>query len=150
MIRKAQSYLRRKLPTLAVVTVMDAATGRVTYTLEGVTRREEFARIPPKARAARTVGVDGWVEPLSLFVGRSGLPPSQRRWHQYFAEANDRIGTFEGRLPAMPAVTPHDLRHTFAIVMLAQLAGSRWRSLNVRGRGTALAPSVSTSFTIHS
>ena len=121
-IRRAQSYLRRKLSTLALVTEMDEAAGKLTYTVDGARRREEFARIPPKARRLLvTVGPDGWVEPLSLFVGRSGLPPSQRRWHQYFAEANDRIGTFEGRLPAMPAVTPHDLRHTFAIVMLRSL-----------------------------
>ncbi|TXH09704.1 MAG: hypothetical protein E6R02_08160 [Gammaproteobacteria bacterium] len=121
-IRRAQSYLRRKLSTLALVTEMDEAAGKLTYTVDGARRREEFARIPPKARRLLvTVGSDGWVEPLSLFVGRSGLPPSQRRWHQYFAEANDRIETFEGRLPAMPAVTPHDLRHTFAIVMLRSL-----------------------------
>jgi hypothetical protein len=55
---------------------------------------------------------DGWIEPLSLFVGRGGVPPPQRRGHQYFEEANDRLATFEGQVPMMPvAVTPHDLRH---------------------------------------
>ena len=49
----------------------------------------------------------GGIEPLSLFVGRGGVPPSQRRWHQYFEEANDRLANFEGQVPMMSvAVTP--------------------------------------------
>ncbi|WP_461480010.1 hypothetical protein [Mycobacterium sp. HUMS_1102779] len=59
---------------------------------------------------------------MSLFVGKGGRPPSQRRWHQYFEEANDRLVAFTNATLTMPpAVTPHDLRHTFAVVMLRSL-----------------------------
>ena len=78
--------------------------------------------------------------PLSLFVGRGGVPPSQRRWHQYFEEANDRLANFEGQVPMMSvAVTPHDLRHTFAVVMLRSLqarAAQLERSRPKHGFGT--------------
>ncbi|MCW1824997.1 tyrosine-type recombinase/integrase [Mycobacterium senegalense] len=123
VVRKAQAYLHRKLPTLAVVNEVDLAAGKLVYTWEGVTRREEFAQLPPTIRRRLvTLGPDDWIEPQSLFVSRSGLPPSQRRWHQYFEAANERLARFEGQIATMPAaITPHDLRHTFAIVMLRSL-----------------------------
>jgi integrase len=86
------------------------------------------------------LGPDGWIEPLSLFVGRGGFPPSQRRWHQYFEEANNRLASFEGQVPVMPvAIRPHDLRHTFAVVMLRSLqqrAAQLERSRPKHGFGT--------------
>ena len=123
LVRKAQNALRRKLPTLAVVTNIDPGAGKLTYRHQGLERREELAAIPPDVRRL-LVSVDGSgsIEPLSLFVGKGGQPPSQRRWHQYFEEANDRLTAFANATPTMPpAVTPHDLRHTFAVVMLRSL-----------------------------
>ncbi|WP_231995201.1 tyrosine-type recombinase/integrase [Mycobacterium sp. 852002-10029_SCH5224772] len=123
LVRKAQNALRRKLPTLAVATNIDLGAGQLTYRHQGLEKREEFAAIPPDVRRL-LVRVDeaGCIEPLSLFVGKGGRPPSQRRWHQYFEEANDRLGAFTNATPTMPpAVTPHDLRHTFAVVMLRSL-----------------------------
>lgn len=123
LVRKAQNALQRKLPTLAVVTNIDPRAGKLTYRHQGIEKREEFAAIPPDLRRL-LVSVDdiGSIEPLSLFVGTSGHPPSQRRWHQYFADANDRLAAFARATPTMPpAVTPHDLRHTFAVVMLRSL-----------------------------
>ena len=122
LVRKAQNALQRKLPALAVVTHVDRPAGKLTYRHKGVDKRVEFAAIAPDVRRL-LVRVDeaGTIEPMSLFVGRGGHPPSQRRWHQYFEYANDRIARF-GSTPTMPpAITPHDLRHTFAVVMLRSL-----------------------------
>lgn len=137
LVRKAQGALRRKLPTLAVVTATDQVAGTLAYRHEGLDKREKVEAIPPEVRRHLVrVGDAGHIEPLSLFVGRGGRPPSQRRWHQYFEDANDRLATFGKATPTMPpAVTPHDLRHTFAVVMLrslqrraAQLEKSRRRT----------------------
>jgi len=137
LVRKAQSALRRKLSTLAVVTSTNPAAGTLAYRHEGLDKREKVEAIPPDVRR-HLVRIDdaGYIEPLSLFVGRGGRPPSQRRWHQYFEDANDRLATFGNATPTVPpAVTPHDLRHTFAVVMLrslqrraAQLEKSRRRT----------------------
>lgn len=133
LVRKAQNALRRKLPTLAVATHIDPGAGKLTYRHQGIEKREGFAAIPPEVRRI-LVRVDdaGMIEPLSLFVGKGGHPPSQRRWHQYFEDANDRLATFANATPTMPpAVTPHDLRHTFAVVMLRSL---QWRAAQFEQR----------------
>jgi site-specific recombinase XerD len=123
LVRKAQNALRRKLPTLAIVTHTDLAAGKLTYRHHGVEKREELAAITPDVRRLLVrIEADDRIEPLSLFVGNGGHPPSQRRWHQYFEQANDRLTAFANAIPTMPrAVTPHDLRHTFAVIMLRSL-----------------------------
>lgn len=141
LVRKAQSALRRKLPTLAVVDHIDPAAGKLTYRYQGLDKREEFAVIPPEVRRVLVrVDESGYIEPSSLFVGKGGHPPSQRRWHQYFEDANDRLAAFASVTPTMPpAVTPHDLRHTFAVVMLRSLqqrAAELERSRSKQGFGT--------------
>ena len=141
LVRKAQNALRGKLPTLAVVTNIDPRAGKLIYRHQGFERREELAAIPPDLRRL-LVRVDdtGSIEPLSLFVGKGGHPPSQRRWHQYFEDANDRLAAFASATPTMPAaVTPHDLRHSFAVVMLRSLqrrAAQLERSRHRTGFGT--------------
>ena len=141
LVRKAQGALRRKLPTLAVVTNNDLVGGTLAYRYEGLEKREKVEAIPPEVRR-HLVRIDhaGYIEPLSLFVGRGGRPPSQRRWHQYFEDANDRLATFANGTPTMPSViTPHDLRHTFAVVLLRSLqrrAAQLERSRRRTGVGT--------------
>ena len=140
-IRKAQKSLAARLSTSAVVNEIDTARGVVTYELNGRRETHAFPAISPSVRRLLVRrGNDGWIEPLSLFVGRGGQPPSQRRWHQYFEEANQRLASFSGSVPAMPAaVTPHDLRHTFAIVLLRSLqarAAQLERSRPMHGAGT--------------
>lgn len=141
LVRKAQNALRDKLQMLAVATNINMGVGKITYRHQGLEKREEFAVIPPEVRRL-LVRVDetGYIEPLSLFVGKGGRPPSQRRWHQYFEDANDRLAAFANSTPTMPpAVTTHDLRHTFAVVMLRSLqrrAAQLEQSRNRTGFGT--------------
>ena len=141
LVRKAQQTLSKRVSTLTLVDEIDTAKGTLVYEHDGRVERQPFAAIPPAVRRNLvTRESNGWIEPMSLFVGRGGLPPSQRRWHQYFQEANERMDKFRGQIPSMPAaISPHDLRHTFAIVMLRSLqlrAAQLERSRPIRGTGT--------------
>lgn len=122
-VRSSQASLRKNIPNLAVAQELDPARRSLTYTIGGVETTCEVASIP---MAHRRILVrrdeSGFIEPMSLFLGRGGTTPSPRRWQQYFRTANARIAEFSEHLTNMPgAITPHDLRHTFALVMLRSL-----------------------------
>ncbi|WP_260761921.1 site-specific integrase [Mycobacterium sp. SMC-4] len=122
-VRRAQSLLRKRLPSMAIAEEIDTSAGRITYSYQGCRHRAKIVDIPVGIRSILVKqGPDGWVQPLSLFLGKMGRPPCARRWHQYFREANERLAAFDFGPPRMPsAVTTHDLRHTFAVVMLRGL-----------------------------
>jgi site-specific recombinase XerD len=124
LILQAQAALRARASRgeLAVVDEIDSAAGKLIYTFGGSEYRLRYRQVPLGHRRALAREVDGVWEPLSLWVGRSGTAPSQRSWHERFARANRRLQAFAGDLPAMPAaITPHDLRHSFAVVLLRSL-----------------------------
>lgn len=122
-VRRAQRTLRTRLASLALVKEIDTSAGKIAYSLEGRARRSKIAAIPPDTRRILVLQrPNGWIEPLSLFVGNTGKPPSARRWHQYFQDANSRLASLGVGPPKSPAaITTHDLRHTFAVVMLRGL-----------------------------
>ena len=122
-VRRAQRILRTRLASLALVREIDTSAGKITYSLDGRARRSKIAAIPPDIRRILVLKrPDGWIEPLSLFLGNTGKPPSARRWHQYFQDANSRLASLGVGPPMLPAaITTHDLRHTFAVVMLRGL-----------------------------
>lgn len=122
-VRLSQASLRKNLHNLAVVRQVKPASRTLTYTIGGV---EETYEVPSIPLAHRRILVrqdqSGLIEPMSLFLGRGGMAPSPRRWQQYFNTANTRLAQFRDQLSHMPAaITPHDLRHTFALVMLRSL-----------------------------
>lgn len=122
-VRSSQASLRKNFPNLAVVQKINPASRSLTYTLGGV---EKTYKVPSIPLAHRRILVrqdeTGLIEPMSLFLGRGGMAPSPRRWQQYFHTANARLAVFSDHLNHMPgAITPHDLRHTFALVMLRSL-----------------------------
>ncbi len=122
-VRSAQFTLRKNLHSLAVVREVDRAKRSLTYTVGGVERTYQLPSIPLAHRRILVMQDEsGLIEPMSLFLGRGGTPPTARRWQQYFQTANSRVAQFHDYLTAMPAaITPHDLRHTFALVMLRSL-----------------------------
>tara|TARA_Y100000114_G_scaffold152874_1_gene171914 strand:+ start:1502 stop:1945 length:444 start_codon:yes stop_codon:yes gene_type:complete len=63
------------------------------------------------------------MEALGLFVGRGGLPISRRQWHATFEAASGRaLRLAQDEMGGRRArITPHDLRHTFAVVLLKSL-----------------------------
>jgi integrase len=120
--RSARSALRRNYEKLALVESMDLTRRKVTYRFQGQRYVTGFEYVPVEHRVRLVEEQDGTLVPLSLFVGVNGLQPSQRAWHERFARANERVASLAGQLPELsfPA-TPHDLRHTFAVVMLRSL-----------------------------
>lgn len=136
--RSAQSSLRRKYEKLALVESTDLTRRQVTYHFQGHRYVTSFERIPLEHRVRLIEEQDGVLAPMSLFVGTNGLQPSQRCWHERFARANERVASFSGHLPELSyPVTPHDLRHTFAVVMLRSLQRRAVeQTVSGPGRGT--------------
>ncbi len=75
-----------------------------------------------RAKAVRLLD-DGTIDPLALFVSRSGLPPGLERWNQLFADARERVrhSGHRDQPPRHVHVTPHTMRHSYAVRMLAAL-----------------------------
>lgn len=75
-----------------------------------------------RARAVRILD-DGTIDPLTLFVSRSGLAPGLERWNQLFADARERVRhrAHRDQPPRHVHVTPHTMRHSYAVRMLAAL-----------------------------
>jgi integrase len=65
----------------------------------------------------------GLSDPLTLFVVEGGRPPALRTVNSVFNEALERVANIDhpDRPPAHLDVTPHVMRHTFAVRMLAAL-----------------------------
>lgn len=122
-VRRAQPLIARKAEQLCVVEDLDYRRGKVTYNYNSTRFTYLLEKIPVAHRRLLVQeSREGW-EPLGLFVGRSGLPPSIRAWHQTFARASDRLTkTYGGSSQSRNfRVTTHSLRHTFAHVMFRSL-----------------------------
>ena len=109
---------------LAIVEHIDHQQGRIHVIYGGTQLRWDVSRLPSELRRICVQETDNGFEPLSLFVGSNGFSPQQRTWSATFDAAADRIDSFRPSSAAatMPKkVTAHDLRHTFAVVMLRYL-----------------------------
>ena len=122
VVRASHSALWKRRHELAVVRGIDRAKGKISFDIGEQRKVMAIENIPPQLRRIMVVDGDGGLESLSLFVGRGGLPPGHRNWLRTFELANIRMAGFTDQLPGMPvAITPHDLRHTFAVVLLRSL-----------------------------
>lgn len=85
------------------------------------------AHMPPRVRRAALLCDESGSprEPLALWLTEHGTPIAPDTWETTFAEASARCRRFGRDLE----VTPHMLRHTFAIYMLAQLIKAKVGSL---------------------
>src|SRR5699024_4345559 len=122
VVRNAQKWLSRHSEGLALVNNIEQNTGKISYAYRGRSYRKQYFQITIQHRAVLVEHRDSHIEPLSLFVGTTGKPPSQRSWHNTFAQANRRLQHFTGtsHYTGRP-ISPHDLRHTFAVVLLQHL-----------------------------
>lgn len=125
IIRSAQPRLRRLSRAGELFMVDRLSTdrsGRVHLVAGGHRMLAERLDNERRARAAR-VRDDGTVEPLALFLGRGGLPLSIKYWNAIFTDAHTRVSALchDARPPAHLTVSPHVLRHSFAVRMLSAL-----------------------------
>lgn len=136
-IQKAQQWLRKNLETMAVVSSYESSSGVIAYRLHG--KKQQFkTRDIPLAHRRLLVATDGdEIRPLSLFLGSTGKPPSQRAWHNTFTNANRRVWEAEESPEySRVAVVPHDLRHTFSVVLLKNLQLKALQGLHNSSVGT--------------
>jgi integrase len=124
IIRKTMPGRVKRRKDLAIVHRIDRQQHRVMATFDGKEHVWDVARMPSELRRLCVLETAEGLEPLSLFVGSNGLAIQRRAWGAIFDAASRRIGRFRDSplVPLMPAkVTPHDFRHTFAVVLLRYL-----------------------------
>jgi len=123
VVRASASSLWARRDELFVVDELDIAAGVVRGRFGGRRRSWRLHLLPPEVRRIAVIEREHGIEALGLFVGRGGLPIGLRAWHATFAVASQRTIALGGeRMGGRRArITPHDLRHTFAVVLLKAL-----------------------------
>ncbi len=124
VLRAAWDYAQFERPG-----IVDAGTGRGLYedgwTVGSASRRGlrtsgrpvPWAQAGPVLRASTLTQADDRREPVALWLTRDGRPMSTSTWQEIFDAANRRCA----RLDVDVHVTPHMLRHTFAVETLSAL-----------------------------
>lgn len=124
VVQAAQRSLRAKVRDGSLLVIDDLVERRGKLYIAAGSQRIPTVRFTNKDRAkAVRVLDDGTIDPLALFVSRSGLPPGLERWNQLFADARDRVrqSGHPDQPPRHVHVTPHTMRHSYAVRMLAAL-----------------------------
>lgn len=113
IVLRSQARLR-STPDLFWVEQIDCE--RVSGTYRGQAVVHPTASLPRELRRRAVKQRETTIEPLGLFLSEStGLPLSPAGWHRAFRVANARVRTSN---QDWRCVTPHDLRHTYAVRLL--------------------------------
>ncbi|WP_143740744.1 tyrosine-type recombinase/integrase [Microbacterium sp. SZ1] len=124
VVQRAQRALRKaKRDGRLVMAEVLERHGEPRFRIDGVMMRAEQIGDDLRRHAVR-VRPDGMLDPLALFVMQGGRGPSLKRFNATFNEASERVALFGPHRDSPPAhlsVTPHIMRHTFAVRMLAAL-----------------------------
>lgn len=124
VVEAAQRSLRAKVRDGSLLVIDDLIERQGKPYVAIGSQRIPLVRFTNKHRAqAVRLLDDGTIDPLALFVSRSGLPPGVQRWNQLFADARDRVrhSGHPDQPPRHVHVTPHTMRHSYAVRMLAAL-----------------------------
>lgn len=122
--RAASAGLWKRRNDLLIVTEVDSFNSVVRGSLDGMKKTWRLHLFPPELRKIAVSEKSQGLEGLGLFIGRNGLPIGSRSWHTIFAAANRRVQYLADSgapVPVVSPVKPHDLRHTFAVVLLKSL-----------------------------
>lgn len=127
IIAAAQPSLRTKLRAgqLLVVDRIGHPKGQPTLVVRGTPIPAVAFSSENRLRAVR-IADDDTIEPLAIFVSRTGLPLHIDYWDHLFTAARERVHDHGAALrpPAHVHVTPHTMRHTFAVHCLSELMRS--------------------------
>lgn len=124
VVQAAQRSLRAKVRDGSLLVIDDLIERRGKLYVAVGSQRIPLVRFSNKDRAqAVRVLDDGTIDPLALFVSRNGLAPGLERWNQLFADARERVrrSGHRDQPPRHVHVTPHTMRHSYAVRMLAAL-----------------------------
>ncbi|QRV36707.1 hypothetical protein I6J42_23660 [Streptomyces californicus] len=138
--------LERRYRDLLVVSEIDYARGRLSGRWQGRVREFAWSAMTPKLRRlAVHEGPDG-LEPLAVFVGHGSLLLSSSSWDRIRHLAWDRMTAVRDN-PAAPMLPAkrwrfHDLRHTFALRLLAFLMRRAMQREGVTRGGGAVADHI--------
>lgn len=101
--------------------------GRHALTVAGSTRAWSYSKIgvEPRRKLFRVDAAGRPQEPLALWLGEDGQPLKPSTWQSAFRRANERCASFGIDL----MVTPHVLRHVFAVQMLGLMLRQTIRAL---------------------
>lgn len=122
--RAAAAGLWKRRHELLIITEVDAFNSVLRGSWAGRKKTWRMHLFPPELRKIAVQETEHGLEALGLFIGHNGLPTGSRSWHTIFSSANQRIhhlleSGISGNLYS--PVRPHDLRHTFAVVLLKSL-----------------------------
>ncbi|WP_156366485.1 tyrosine-type recombinase/integrase [Microbacterium sp. No. 7] len=123
VVRASAASLWRRRAELFIVDEIDMSAGVVRGRVDGRRSRWRLHQLPPRLRRIAVTERNEGLEALGLFVGRGGLPISRRQWHATFEAASRRtLDLAQAEMGGRRVrITPHDLRHTFAVVLLKSL-----------------------------
>ncbi len=125
VVRSHQDQYRSRRADLIVVRSGADIPGLVTVAQGDRTRAVALHRLDAAARRRLFIEHnDGHLEPAALFLGRNGYMPRPGTWNVVFNSASRRVATFPSATQVAGGVTPHDLRHTFAVRMMGHLVRS--------------------------
>lgn len=100
----------------------------------------DLSLVEPERRWRMVENGPRGVDPLALFLGRGARPVRPQAWERVFEAASARCATFDlVDLPNVGRVTPHMLRHTFAVHTLSALLTEQVRRGEMQGEPGAMA-----------
>lgn len=143
IIQRATNSLWKRRSELFIVEHFDEHRETIRGEFNGKKRTWKLHQFPPHLRRIAVKEGDFGLESIGLFIGQGGLPISLRAWHATFSAASRRLLDLseESLGSRRNRVTPHDLRHTFAVVTLKALTDIAIRREAERRAGN-LGPST--------